>query len=110
MKKKHGKLRIHFWVKRVKYDVINKQQTEKGNLITPKHVMIYICEYFSSEGTKQSKDTQKSNKTVPKIVLSEVLLDSTICFNPCSVNEIEKVISRMHSNSVGVDGISLKID
>jgi len=79
-------------------------------LTTPKDVANYLCEYFSSEGAKLCwNDAWKRIKQPPKIVQWEIPVENQLVYNAFTLNEVSKFISRMQSNSNGVDGISLKI-
>ena len=75
----------------------------------PNDVANYLCDYFSSEGAKLCDDARKRIKRPPKIVQSEITVENQLVFNACSISEVSTIISRIQSNSSGVDGISLKI-
>ena len=92
-----------------KIEVINKLQTERGNLTTPNDVANYLRDYFSNEEAKLCDDARKRIKRHPKIVQSEIPVENQLVFNVCSISEVSTIISRIQSNSSGVDGISLKI-
>ena len=78
-------------------------------MTTPKDVANYLCGYFFGEGAKLCDDAWKRIKWSSKIVQSKVPVENQLVFNACTINELSKIISRMQSNSSGVDGISLKI-